>query len=90
LQLPVCLAWAITVHKSQGLTLKKAVINLGKNEFAAGLSFVAISRVCTLRNIFFNPFSFERLLRVKACRRLTERIAEEKRLISMASRYEAV
>ena len=59
LQIPVCLAWSITVHKSQGLTLEKAVIDLGKKEFAAGLSFVAISQVRTLGNILFSPFSLE-------------------------------
>ena len=84
LQIPVCLVWAITVHKSQGLTLEKAVIDLGKKEFAAGLSFVAISWVRTLRNILFSPFSFERLQRLKTCKRLKERIDEEKRLLSMS------
>lgn len=83
LQIPVYLAWAITVHKSQGLTLEKAVIDLRKKEFAAGLSFVAISRVCSLKNILFTPFSFERLQRIKNCKRLHERIVEENRLISM-------
>ena len=45
LQLPICLAWAITVHKSQRLTLPKAKIDLGTKEFATDLSFVAVSRV---------------------------------------------
>jgi len=83
LQVPICLAWAITVHKSQGLTLQKAVLDLGKNEYAAGLSFVAISRVCALQNTLFRPFSFERLQRIKTCKRLQERMAEERRLASM-------
>ena len=84
LQIPVCLAWSITVHKSQGLTLEKAVIDLGKKEFAAGLSFVAISRVRTLGNILFSPFSFERLQRFKTYKRLKERIDEEKWLLSVS------
>ena len=83
LQIPICLAWAITVHKSQGLTMQEATIDLGKKEFAAGLSFVAISRVCALENIIFSPFSLERLQRVKTSTRLQERLAEERRLFSM-------
>ena len=46
LQIPLKLAWAVTIHKSQGLTLDKAVINIGKKEFSSGLTFVACSRVC--------------------------------------------
>ena len=61
------LAWAITVHKSQGLTLKKGIIDIGENEYSAGLSFVAISRVCSLNNILPKPFTFERLRCIKKC-----------------------
>jgi len=81
LQLPICLAWAITVHKSQELTLPKAKVDLGKKEFAAGLSFVAVSRVRALGDILFRPFSFERLERIKICKKLQERRKEERRLI---------
>lgn len=63
-QLPLCLAWAITIHKSQGLTLLKAVIDLGPKDFSAGLSFVAISRVKTLKGIAFRTsFPHQRLQR---------------------------
>ena len=44
-QIPLTLAWAITIHKSQGLTLTKVVIDLGEKDFSPGLSFVAISCV---------------------------------------------
>ena len=43
-QLPLMMAWGITMHKSQGLTLEKVVVELGaKYIFSAGLSPVAIS-----------------------------------------------
>jgi ATP-dependent DNA helicase PIF1 len=88
MQVPVILAWSITVHKSQGLTLQKAVIDLGKKEYAAGISFVAISRVRALRSILFRPFSLDRLQRIKNCKRLRERLAEERRLSSMIPQIE--
>ena len=44
-QYPLRLAYAISIHKSQGMTLNKAVIEFGQSDFCRGLSFVALSRV---------------------------------------------
>ncbi|MDR1369666.1 MAG: AAA family ATPase, partial [Dysgonamonadaceae bacterium] len=49
-QYPVKLAWAITIHKSQGLTFTKAIIDIGSS-FAAGQAYVALSRCTTLDGI---------------------------------------
>ena len=84
LQLPLKLAWAVTIHKSQGLTLDKAVIDVGKREFSTGLTFVACSRVRQLQDLLFTPpFTFQRLAALSNSRRLEERQEEDKRLQSL-------
>ena len=47
-QLPIRLRYTITIHKSQGKTLSKTVIDIGKSERAAGSTYVAISRLRSL------------------------------------------
>ena len=84
LQLPLKLAWAVTIHKSQGLTLDKVVIDIGKKEFSCGLTFVACSRVRKLRDILFMPpFPLQRLKSIANSRRLQERKEEDQRLLSL-------
>lgn len=63
-QMPLTPAWAITIHKSQGLTLERAVVDLGEKDFSAGLSFVAISRLKSLKGLAFRSrFDHARLQR---------------------------
>ncbi len=60
IQVLLCLAWAITIYKSQGLILEKAIVNIGKKEFAIGLIFVALLRVHFINRLYLKQFNFDR------------------------------
>ncbi len=50
-QYPMMLAWAVTIHKSQGKTFDKVIIDIGDGTFAHGQLYVALSRCTTLEGI---------------------------------------
>lgn len=59
-QIPLRLAWAITIHKSQGMSLDNALIDLSRT-FSYGMGYVALSRVRTLEGISLVGFNMDSL-----------------------------
>ena len=81
---PLSLAWAITIHKSQGMTLDRVTVDLGRNEFASGLTFVALSRARTFGGLRVEPFDFSRFKRIERGRHVEARHDEFDRLRRLA------
>ena len=68
-QVPLTLAYAVTIHKSQGWTRERIKLDIGQTEWCGGLSFVAFSRVKSLNGLLIQPqtlgtFTNERLMMV--------------------------
>ena len=54
--LPISPSYAITIHKSQGQTLDKIILNLGEHEFSPGLTYTALSRAKKLQDIALDMY----------------------------------
>ena len=68
-QIPLILSWAITIHKSQGATLERCIIDIGNGVFEAGQSYVALSRIKSLEGVSIMSYDVTKILvnkRVKA------------------------
>jgi hypothetical protein len=76
-QVPLRLAWAITVHKSQGMTLDSAVMDLG-DAFVAGQGYVALSRVRSLEGLILKWLNHRAL-------EIDSRVRDYDELLSVAS-----
>jgi ATP-dependent DNA helicase PIF1 len=68
-QIPLMLSWALTIHKSQGVTLDNAEIDIGSNVFACGQSYVALSRLKSLDGLYLKSFDVTKI-------RINEKVKE--------------
>ena len=60
-QVPLILAWALTIHKSQGATMDVAEIDVGNSIFECGQTYVALSRVKSLDGLYLTSFDASKI-----------------------------
>jgi ATP-dependent DNA helicase PIF1 len=60
-QIPLIYAWAITIHKAQGVSLDMAQIDAGSNIFECGQTYVALSRIKSLQGLYLTAFNPQKI-----------------------------
>ena len=60
-QIPLILSWAITIHKSQGATLERCIIDIGDGVFESGQSYVALSRIKSLEGVSIKSYDVRKI-----------------------------
>ena len=66
-QFPLILAYAVTIHKCQGLSLDSAIIDLSSKVFSPGMAYVALSRVCSLNGLHLTKFDPSSIIVSSSC-----------------------
>ena len=74
-QVPLILAWALTIHKSQGATMDAAEIDVGSGIFECGQTYVALSRVKSLDGLYLTSFDASKIRINKRVKEFYESLA---------------
>ena len=75
-QFPLILAYAVTIHKCQGLSLDCAIVDLSDQIFSDGMAYVALSRVRSLSGLYLTAFDPKSIMVSKSCLREINRLRE--------------
>ena len=79
-QVPLILAWALTIHKAQGATLDIAEVDVGSGIFECGQTYVALSRVKSLEGLYLTSFDAGRIKINKKVQDFYEMLEKEQKL----------
>ncbi len=75
-QFPLILAYAVTIHKCQGLSLDSAIVDLSDRVFSAGKAYVALSRVRSLSGLYLSAFDLKSIMVSPRCLKEVNRFRE--------------
>ena len=75
-QFPLILAYAVTIHKCQGLSLDCAIVDLSDKVFSAGMAYVALSRVRSLSGLHLSAFNPCSIIASPSCIREINRVRD--------------
>jgi hypothetical protein len=75
-QIPLCLAWAMTIHKIQGATLTMAEMDLGLSVFEYGQTYVALSRIKNMAGLYLSAFQPKKIKANPLVREFYDQIPE--------------
>ena len=85
--IPLDPAYALTIHKSQGMSIDRIMVNLSDREFSPGLSYVALSRCRKISNLAIRPYpNWVRFKKLFERNDFRTRIQEDKRAKQMEER----
>ena len=76
-QFPLILAYAVTIHKCQGLSLDCAIVDLSDKVFSAGMAYVALSRVRSLAGLHLSAFDPASIIVSTSCLKEVNRLREK-------------
>jgi hypothetical protein len=91
IMLPITLAYATSIHSSQGMTAPgNVIVNLSSKEFANGLTYTALSRCKKLENLYFDPFpNYIRFYNIFGTKMFRERLENDKKEIEEDSKFQS-
>jgi ATP-dependent DNA helicase PIF1 len=86
-QIPLMLAWAVTIHKSQGASIELAEIDVGNDIFACGQTYVALSRVTDLKGLYLIGFDYRKIAVSKKVKKFYKSLREKDKPVVKLNKF---